>query len=658
MSMNYRPEIDGLRAIAVLSVVFFHSGVDVVGGGYVGVDVFFVISGYLITSIIVRQIDAGTFSVLNFYERRFRRLLPALFTMVGVTIPVALVLLDPLALLEFGQSVVAATLFSANFLFISQSGYFDSAAELKPLLHTWSLAVEEQFYILFPLLLLALRKRSRRTLKWFFVALACASLWLSYALNHTFPSAAFYLLPTRAWELLLGSMLAVNLLPGPAHRLTRESLALLGLTMILASIFLFDSSTPFPGLAALLPTVGTALVIWSTTYGESIAMSLLRWPPMVWIGLISYSLYLWHWPVIVFTRIYTLNEIGVFTWISMLTAIFLLAYLSWRYVERPFRSKQWLPARTEFFAASAAISVLLVMAGSAYIAGNGLPWRLPESIRVAPLGDTANKRKWRQCIFRTSSVRQGGDFCTLGVEEKPPTFLLWGDSHSLALAPGFSFSAREHDQAGRLASWVGCPPLLGVVPGASTSDTRCEQLNDTVIEYVKRNPSIDTVILAARWNLYALGTAFVEGEVEPVTLVGLTGPGSSAGNNAQLFTEGLEQTVQTLQQMGRRVALVTAVPEMPHHVRLAFWAANLTGRNAEELIAVNVSDYRERSNTSRGTLEQLAELHGVQLLKVDSVLCDEIRCSGTKGGLALYTDEDHLSLYGSEYVRSVYDVLW
>lgn len=661
MSIKYRPEIDGLRAIAVLAVILFHSGVSVVSGGYVGVDVFFVISGYLITRIIVRQVEEGAFSLVSFYERRFRRLLPALFTTVAVALPVAFMLLDPRGLQEFGQSVIATTLFSANFLFITQSGYFDNSAELRPLLHTWSLAVEEQYYILFPLLLMALKHRSRRALKLVFVVLACLSLWLCYELTKTFSTAAFYLLPTRAWELLLGSMLAVNLIPVPQGRLAREFFGLLGLSMIFASLFVFDATTAFPGVAALVPTVGTAFVIWSTTYGQSTAKWLLRLRPMVWVGLISYSLYLWHWPVIVFTKIYVLNDIELSTWFLMLAAIFTLAYLSWRYVERPFRSKSWLPARSGFFAASGFCSLVLVLGGSAYIVGKGLPGRLPESLRVAPVGDLSNKRKWRKCIFRTREVRNGGDFCTLGVEGGEPRFLLWGDSHALALGAGVSFSAREHHRTGGLAAWVGCPPLLGVAPEFPANDTRCQGLNAAVIDYVRRNPSIETVILAARWNLYVLGTPLIEGEVDPVTLVDLGDPvsaGKTADDNRRLFSRGLEQTILTLQAMGKRVALITQVPEMRHHVRLAFWAANLTGRNAGDLIAVSADDYRERSSTGLSILEALAERHDVPLLRVDSLLCDNSRCRGTQDGVALYTDEDHLSLYGSEYVRSVYGQLW
>jgi peptidoglycan/LPS O-acetylase OafA/YrhL len=658
MTIKYRPEIDGLRAIAVLSVILFHSGVSVVSGGYVGVDVFFVISGYLITTIIVRQIADGTFSLANFYERRFRRLLPALFTTVAVALPVAFVLLDPRGLQEFGQSVVATTLFSANFLFITQSGYFDNSAELRPLLHTWSLAVEEQYYILFPLLLLALKNRSRRALKLVFVGLSCISLWLCYELTKTFTTAAFYLLPTRAWELLLGSMLAVNLLPALQWRLARELFGLLGLSMIFASIFMFDSTTPFPGTAALVPTLGTAFVIWSTTYGESIAKVLLRLKPMIWVGLISYSLYLWHWPVIVFTRIYVLDDIELSTWFPMLTAIFVLAYFSWKYVERPFRNKSWLPARSRFFVASGCCSLLLVLGGSAYIVGKGLPGRLPESLRVAPLGDLSNKRKWRSCIFRTSEVQQGGDFCTLGIEGGKPSFLLWGDSHALALGAGVSFSAREHNRTGGLAAWVGCPPLLGVAPQFPANDTRCQDLNAAVIDYVERNPSIETVILAARWNLYVLGTPFIEGEVDPVTLVDLADAGAIEGDNPRLFARGLEQTIVKLQAMGKQVAVVSQVPEMRHHVRLAFWTANLTGRNAGDLIAVGADDYRERSNVGLRILAQLAERHDVQLLRVDSILCDDSRCRATHDGIALYTDEDHLSLYGSEFVRAAYGQLW
>ena len=343
--MNYRREIDGLRAVAVLPVILFHAGFPLFGGGFVGVDVFFVISGFLITGIIVEEMRHGRFSLLNFYERRARRILPALFLVMAASLPAAWMLLSPKDLQDFAQSLVAIGLFASNFLFWQESGYFDAEAELKPMLHTWSLAVEEQYYVIFPLMILVCWRLGPARLFALLATLAAASLALSQWQVQTQPITAFFLLPSRAWQLLLGAMVAFAF----AYRVSRadlvgrnliaaEALGALGLAMILWPVFAYDDRTPFPGLNALAPSVGTALVL-AFSAPQTVVGRLLGLPAFVGVGLISYSAYLWHQPLFAFTRHATLGEVSPLVMAALSALALGLAWLSWRFVERPFRAR-------------------------------------------------------------------------------------------------------------------------------------------------------------------------------------------------------------------------------------------------------------------------------------------------------------------------------
>ena len=338
--MNYRSEIDGLRAFAVLPVILFHADFGFFSGGYIGVDIFFVISGYLITSIIVSDLEDNRFSILKFYLRRARRLLPALYLVMLSSIVIAWLWLPNGDMKSFSQSIVSSTLFSSNILFWLQSGYFDTSAELKPMLHTWSLAVEEQYYFLVPVLLVCLWKFGK--IAYLLSALAIlsvASLLCAAHFVELYPNSAFFFLHTRFWELGIGAVLAVLI----RNRKTMEVehwrgniLSFIGFIAIVLSVFLFDRTTPTPSFYTLIPTIGTALII-AYAVPNTVVNNILRWKPIVFIGLISYSLYLWHQPVIAFARHRFLGDISDIT-VYLFPLIFALAYFSWRFVEKPARS--------------------------------------------------------------------------------------------------------------------------------------------------------------------------------------------------------------------------------------------------------------------------------------------------------------------------------
>ena len=339
--MKYRSEIDGLRALAVLPVILFHAGFERFSGGFVGVDVFFVISGYLITTIIISEMAENEFSLINFYERRARRILPALFFVMLACLPFAWMWMLPNQLIDFSQSLIAVSTFSSNILFWLESYYFGAAAELKPLLHTWSLAVEEQYYILFPIFLIL---TWRLGVSWILILLSIVfliSLGVAQWGAYYAPSATFYLLPTRGWELIIGVFVAFYLkykTHFKSHALN-QLLSITGFSMITYSIIKFDEFTPFPSLYTLIPTIGTGLLILCAV-PKTLIHKILSLNFIVGIGLISYSAYLWHQPLFAFTRLFFNYEVPPKVFIGLILIIFPTAYLTWKFIEAPFRSKR------------------------------------------------------------------------------------------------------------------------------------------------------------------------------------------------------------------------------------------------------------------------------------------------------------------------------
>ena len=487
-----------MRALAVVPVILFHAGYAQFGGGFVGVDVFFVISGYLITSIIAAELQAGRFSLLVFYERRARRILPALFFVLLACLPLAWIWLTPEEMTAFSRSLVAVPLFASNFLFWQQSGYFDTASELKPLLHTWSLAVEEQYYLLFPLLLMAVWKGGRRWVQGTLVVGALASLALAVWGVGRAPSAAFFLLPTRAWELLLGSCTALLLMQRPPASFTprlAQGGSLAGLAMLLYAIFAFDKYTPFPGLHALVPTVGAALLIVFAS-PHNLAGRLLGTRLFVGIGLVSYSAYLWHQPVFAFARYGSPVYPNGLAFIGLIALTFVLAGLTWKFIEAPFRQRQRV-ARPWIFTGAVAGSVLLVALGLLGQADRGLELRLGKD-QLAFLRHFENSYPEWQFTHRMRAYERNReacnfydiqqfmqhrdqraprpalqDDCHLRDSRYPQAVFIWGDSHAQQLHHGLQASLPPSWQILQVAS-SGCSPKL--VDEGSTTDY-CQQSN-------------------------------------------------------------------------------------------------------------------------------------------------------------------------------------
>jgi peptidoglycan/LPS O-acetylase OafA/YrhL len=452
-SLTYRREVDGVRALAVVPVILFHAGFEACSGGYVGVDVFFVISGYLITSLILADLNSGSFSLARFYERRARRILPALFLVMAVTFVVAWIVLLPEPMEEFSRSLVGVATFASNVLFWSEAGYFHTANELKPLLHTWSLAVEEQFYLVFPLLLLFGWRFGRRSIVATLAAIFIASLTFAHVVSRSTPEPAFFLLPGRIWELAMGALIAFYLADRrhASHpRALAELLAASGLCLIAYAIFTFDELTPFPSLYALIPTVGTALLLVfadsQTRVGKFLGSRIL-----VGVGLISYSAYLWHQPMFAIFRHHATTEPGKLLMIALTVASLGLAWLSWRFVEQPFRGRTLVEKRSTVFALAGAASMVFVLVGIGGHLSHGFEARY-RYVADAFDGYELNNRKLR--IESWAVMHELLDVTSYNVSNNASDLRLWysndeattkilivGNSHSRDLFSMFSQNA-------------------------------------------------------------------------------------------------------------------------------------------------------------------------------------------------------------------------
>lgn len=606
---DYRADIDGLRALAVLPIVAFHLGLRHIGGGYVGVDIFFVISGYLIGGLVLKQVGAGRYSVLEFYFRRIRRIVPALaFSLFATTIAVALISL-PAATADYGRSLVSTALFGSNFYFWSTDGYFSAASDAKPLLHTWSLAVEEQFYVLFPLIILALRPFGRQAILAGIAAIAIASLFLSVTMLPSSPAATFYLLPMRLWELLLG-VLAVSV---PAGRFAkarwREAASWTGLALILGPIFLYQPETPFPGLAAVPPCFGTALLLAAGAGGRSCIARMLSLPPVVFFGLISYSLYLWHWPVIVLMKqqmpLASLSFPLKVVAFALSTA---LGWLSWRFIERPWRN----PAvqKKTVMRATIASGTVLGALGLAFSLSQGFPNRYdPQVLRIAALEGVSASNDFRNGTCFISSAYRFADFdrrACLAFDPGRPDVLLMGDSHAAHLWTGLQ--RRFPDLHFQQATASGCTAVLNRPIGIAS---RCDQMMRFLFDSYLPSRAGSWVILAGSW-------------------------GASD-------SQGVGQTLDWLRSKNLKVILVG--PIVKYDLPLPRLMALAEARHDRGL----VERFRDKDGAKLDMLyAQIAAKHGALYMSPYQALCGARSCQTADAtGLPLQFDYGHVTAAGS-----------
>jgi peptidoglycan/LPS O-acetylase OafA/YrhL len=638
-TLKYRADVDGLRALAVAAVVLFHYRVPGFGGGFVGVDVFFVISGYLITGLILNEMEDGRFSLRQFYERRIRRIFPALFAMLAVATIVAAFLFFPTSFARFGKSLLATAFFASNFEFWREAGYFDVSADQKPLLHLWSIAIEEQFYLVFPALLLLIGVRSKSRLAWALGAIFAVSLALSVWSTRHATAAGYYLLPPRMWELMLGALMAANALRIPTRPILREFASAAGLLLIAFAVFAYSHATPFPGVAALVPCVGAALIV----AGEGAHLNrMLSLKPIVFVGLISYSLYLWHWPVYVFARAALFRPLTATETIVLIALSFALATLSWRYIEQPFRSRNFRWPRPILFRGAGIAVAATAVCAIVLMAGNGFPQRFSPQIRAILAEASDHEPRLSECFGMTADDVRKGRLCSIGAKVEQASFLLWGDSHADALIPTVQSIAKRQGRGGLFAGTDSCPPLLGV----KRADTaKCAAFNEAVAK-IATSKWIRQVILEARWAKNAEGSSFGQEPQGRVRLYDEISQGRTERETRDVFYRGLDRTVRMLSQAGKKVILVASVPEVGFPVPAYLAHARLADPNAS--LTTSAAVYRQRQKFVLWSFAEMKKRYGVQLVYPDQVICAGAACKIALNGRPLYRDAHHLSTFGAK----------
>lgn len=645
--MKYRADIDGLRAIAVLPVVLYHAGVPGITGGFLGVDVFFVISGFLITSIVATEISENRFSLLSFYERRARRILPALTVVVLATFAVGWFFLLPNEYRDLGRSALATALFLSNVYFTLTLDYFAPAAEFAPLLHTWSLAVEEQFYLFYPpMLALLFAWRGLKAALWAVVGLSVLSLAAAVVMLPVKPDWVFYLIFFRVWELGVGALLALSLLPAPRHLLLREVIGVVGLLGILVPVFLYDANTPFPGLAAVPPVFGAAAIIYVGANGlGSIINKILAHRPFVWIGLISYSLYLWHWPILAFLRIGR-AEVSLPLTVSLaaVAVSVLISWVSYRFIEHPFRAKPpYGFTRSAIFSLSGATLFVMVMIGGLLHFTNGLPARLaPEIVSIAAVSEDRNPD-----IAACFKKLPKDGLCSVGVpaaDGEPIDFLFWGDSHAQAMRYGLDIAAQAAGQSGLFVGSSACPPIAQI--RRSPEKHSCTEITHSVRTFLEERTDIPLVVLAARWALSVEGSRYRKEAGAPVSLEwsGDMDAQPDKLDNASLVEAGLMAAVKELLASGREVIILGQIPEVGFHVPNALAREKMPGWFSE-VPKLTKADFETRATTTEEILLRVAATHsGVRYLRLSDLFCVDGNCSlKDEEGLPLYVDDDHIS---------------
>jgi peptidoglycan/LPS O-acetylase OafA/YrhL len=645
----WRADVDGLRAVAVLLVVAYHLLPETVRGGFVGVDVFFVISGYLITSLLLRDLSEGRFSIADFYARRVRRIVPALAVVCAAALAIGWAVMLPGELERLGLHLIGGATFSSNLVLWAESGYFDAGAGTKPLLHLWSLAIEEQFYLVWPLVLAWAWRRGAglgRTIG----VLAAVSFAAGLVLARVAPDAGFYLPVSRGWELLAGAALAWHATvrpPGPARAATAR--AWLGVALLAAAVATIRPTEAFPGAWALLPVLGAALLI-----GAGPA----AWPNRVLLsnrlaaglGRISYPLYLWHWLLLSMLAITEQGAAPLRLRAGAVVLSFALAWLPWRRVERPVR------ARADTGRTAVALAAAL---GVVALAG-ALAWRgaLPPLERpAADIEQRIAAFEWTEADNRDDAcVRRhpGHRFCRIA-EDAQPTAALVGDSHSNHFFPGLAASLRARGENLLLLGRPHCPPLLDITSGYLGQIDWCEGETSRSLRAVAADPAIRTVYLAGNWHLYVVGTRFHRHHrfSPPWRIAPLGAVRDTSTDGAAVLVDRLGATIGLLEAAGKHVVVLRQIPELsfePRHCAVPR-PASFSALDPRACEGVPREEALRYLSGYAPAMDAVLRAHpGVEAWDPAEVLCDTPRCRYVEEGLTLYQDDLHLSRHGSAWV--------
>lgn len=624
--MKYREDLTGLRAVAVLSVLLFHAGFESFGGGFVGVDIFFTLSGFLITSILISDFQNATFSLSTFYKRRIQRIFPAFFFVICACIPFAYIWMLPSQLVDFAQSIVASSIFVSNMLFWIESDYFNDFSMHKPLLHTWSLSVEEQFYIFFPILLMTTISFGRKKLMWGLVIFATISFALSDYAALYYSSAGFYLLPTRIWEILGGSITAFYL--SKKQVAPNTIFSVFGLGLVLFSILAFNEDSRVPGAHALLPVFGVVILI---IYGGegTVVSKILSIKPLNVIGLASYSIYLWHQPILAFARL-RFFEIDSFMYLFLCVCTVTVGWLTWRYIEQPFRGKNanrgGIVSERSVFLYSGALSLFLVVLGLYGIFSSGFEGRKINEVSLVALD-----KKMRKNFGLHSNCEGPLNASELCKTTDSPKVLLWGDSFAMHLSDGMW--ASDPDISIQQFTLSACSPILGLsrfsaIRSKDWAD-KCIAFNDSVYSWLEGQPNITLVVLSSSFSWV--------GSEQSIDSKGIL-------NNTEIESVKVAfiKTIEKIKRLDKRVVLVGPPPR----------PGERGGRClTRKVLFDNSLDCKFELAQNNNLTELFSELKDtIGIYSLEQNICNKMQCHSYMSGLFIYRDDVHLSIEGSEFL--------
>lgn len=629
----YRKDIDGLRAFAVMAVVLYHLGFHALSGGFIGVDIFFVISGYLITQSIQQDIKKNIFTIKSFYIKRIRRIIPALFTITFATIVAALFILPIYELEEFALSVMSVSTFSSNIFFWQNLDYFSVSSELKPLLHMWSLGIEEQFYILFPLLMLFLAKLKDNKI----IFLLFLFFMLSFLLNISSfaianPTANFFLPITRFWELLAGSMLAISI-KDVEHKniLLNNILAFFGFMLVILPIFLLDKYSIFPGYNALYPVLGASIIIYTGYQKQTYISGILSSQIIRYVGLISYSMYLWHWPIIALSKHILIGDFSLRTQVFILLLVFILSSFSYHFIEQPFRKKHTLKKFLQLKSGFLSLSVLLATASAILIYVH---------LNHEPNKSSVNLDNSASCFTNTETL-ESTKRCSFGNINSDKIFILYGDSHAHAMLPVFKKLAIENNYRGIVLSLTGCPPLFNVFRLDNDKIAqRCKGIYSSNMEkFLEFNKDqIDHIFLVSRWTLYEKGW-IVNGRLNPVAAHFLSDDeikSKNASDSAKVLKKALVRTVDKLsRKLNIKTSILSPIPVLNGHIK------------NPKTIRVTKKEYIKQRYFTDNILKSFKNNNLVNTIDPINIFCSTETCIMYKNNIPLYIDDNHVSKEGA-----------
>jgi peptidoglycan/LPS O-acetylase OafA/YrhL len=644
--MEYRKDIDGLRAIAVVPVIFFHAGFEVFNGGFLGVDIFFVISGFLITSILISELETNKFSIVNFYERRARRILPALFVVLFTTYLASFIFMPPYEFKEFSQSLVSVAVFLSNMFFYLEIDYFSLAAEEMPLLHTWSLAIEEQYYILFPPLLFVIWKLDPKKVLLALTLIGGMSFISMIYLNELGNnSASFYWLFSRAWELLAGSTCALLIRFIKLQKI--KYVSSIGLLILLSSLFFWSKDIIHPGYLTIIPVLATCLIILFPDQ-ESFSYKFLTNPIFLFLGLISYSLYLWHQPIFAFLRMKTIGHPSEILFTIAIIVTFIASILSYRYVETPFRNKSKY-SRKYILLSSTLLLILTCLIGLIGHFNEGIPSRFldlkvySESIQHSP--------KRQACHSTQYNYISPEESCTYF--EDNISWAVLGDSHIVEPAYALASLLKERGVGLRHHSFTGCHPLL---THTTKKAKLCTNWLNESLTYLENNIQVENVLLGFRYSggIYGDNIKTFPDIPTQVVMKFDTEKEFTEEQTLDLYWASLREIIERLLKSGKRVLILEPIPELPIHISKGTAPFSIYGQSTLLDLTTSTSKeyYEQRHKFILDKLRSMKEVDNLILINVYELLCHDLGCPAVIGDNAIYFDDDHLSIEGSRILFS------